>query len=155
VWHAHRGPLADARRIAAILAARADSSGQSRDSLFARIVAAHVALGGGDTTQARDRLEALLPRADPDELAWSLWSPLGLERLLLARILLAQRDFEGALRVASVFDSAQPIAYVRDLPASLQLRLRAAQALGRQDLVTHYRARLALFVGRDVNLSRI
>ena len=142
IWHAHRGQLADASRIADLLSGRADSTGQSRDSLFARIVAAHLALGRGDTVEARERLEALLPRASAEELAWSLWSPLGLERLLLARVLLAQQDFEGVLRVASVFDSSQPIAYVRDVPASLQLRLRAAQSLGRRELVTRYRARL-------------
>ncbi len=155
IWHAHRGQLADASRIADLLSGRADSTGQSRDSLFARIVAAHLALGRGDTVEARERLEALLPRASAEELAWSLWSPLGLERLLLARVLLAQKDFEGVLRVASVFDSSQPIAYVRDLPASLQLRLRAAQSLGRRELVTRYRARLSLLSGRDAQVPRM
>ena len=65
IWHAHRGPIADANRIAALLAARADSSGESRDSLFARIVEAHAALGSGDTTLARERLEALVPAPKP------------------------------------------------------------------------------------------
>ena len=48
------------------------------------------------------------------------------------------RDYNGVLRVASIFDSSQPISYVLDVPQSLDLRLRAAQALGRRELVARF-----------------
>jgi hypothetical protein len=142
-WEARRGAPAAAAEIASILAARADSSATHEDSLFARIVGAHASLAAGDTAKARGQLAALVPTANVEGLAWSLWEPLGLERLALAEIHMAERRYEEAIRTASTLDAPEPFSYLLYRPVSLELRLRAARALRRGDLVRAYQARLA------------
>jgi len=59
-----------------------------------------------------------------------------------------QLPMEEALDVAGVFDSSQPMSYALFLPASLEVRVRAAAALGRRVLAARYRERLAALGGR-------
>ena len=58
-----------------------------------------------------------------------------------------------SLRVASAFDSPQPIAYLIYLPASLEPRAAAAQRLGRPALARDYSARLAALRRDALQLS--
>ena len=143
IWEARRGAPAAAAVIASLLASRADSTGQRTDRLFADVVAAHAALAAGDTAVAVERLAALRPAAVLEDLAWSLWEPLGLERLTLAEIAYARGDYREAIRLATLLDSPAPLAYIFYRPMSLQLRLQAARALDRADLVRIYEARLS------------
>jgi hypothetical protein len=81
---------------------------------------------------------------------WQFLGTLPEERLLLARLLLARRRFAEALTVAGVFDSSQPIAYALYVSASLQVRLRAAEGLGRGALAARLRERLAAMGRQDL-----
>jgi serine/threonine-protein kinase len=147
LWSAARGRTGEAGRIAAALRLKADSSSDSRDRLFADIVTAHASLGNRDTATALLHLEAMAPAARWNELAWSLWEPLGAERLLLAELVLERGDPGRALRIASTFDAPGPMAYLLYLPKSLAVRARAADALGREELSARYRTRLAALDG--------
>jgi hypothetical protein len=143
LWEARRGDPKAASAIGSILGARADSSGLHHERLFADVVAAHALLAASDTVGARARLAALEPAANFQDITWSLWESLGFERLTLAEIALAQRDYSEAIRAASLLDSPAPITYLVYRPRSLQIRLAAARALKRDDLVRMYQARLS------------
>ena len=152
VWEAGLSRADRAAAIQAKLAARARAGNQPRDRLFADIVGAHAALAAGDTALAVRRLQALVPAAPRPALAWTLWDGFGLERLTLASIQLESGDPAAALRTASVFDSPRPIAYLLYLPASLALRMRAAEAIGDRRRAAEFRSRLKE-MGREDLLS--
>jgi Tfp pilus assembly protein PilF len=59
----------------------------------------------------------------------------------LARLLLEDGKHRQAHQVAEGFDG-NATAYLVDVPESLEIRIRAAQALGRTDDVAQYRERL-------------
>ena len=82
-----------------------------------------------------------------DSLMWDEAEPRSAERLELATLLLARGDAQRAHDVASVFDSSRPLMHILYLPASLELRMRAATLLGNSDAVQHYRSRLAALRG--------
>jgi Tfp pilus assembly protein PilF len=111
-------------------------------SLYARALSAHVRLARGDTAGALVEMRRLLPTAPRDTLAWDLGEALPVERLRHAQLALARGDAAEALRVASLLDHPEPIAYLAFAPASLDLRFRAARALGRSDAAARYRERL-------------
>jgi serine/threonine-protein kinase len=143
-WVARRGgSLIEARRAAQTLAGRAERGGRRQDTLFARSMAAQLALGQGDTAGAVAQFRLLQPTAgQADLIAWRPWESLGYERLLLLELLVSQRRFPEALDLAAAFDSPAPLIYAIYLPAVLRLRLRAAEAWQEQALVRRCRARL-------------
>jgi len=53
------------------------------------------------------------------ELTWDYCPPAAEERLLLARLLLAQRQYQRAALAAQVFDLPGPMAFMAHVPASL------------------------------------
>ena len=61
---------------------------------------------------------------------------------MLAELLFARKRFRDAIRVSSEFDHPQPILYVACLLRSLQLRYRAAVALGETAKADQYATRL-------------
>ena len=144
VWEAHTGRPEITWAIADDLDRRAGKSGSRADSLLARAMRADAILARGDTAEAAARLTAALSEGmEGDELLWNEALPRGTERLALARILLARREYRRAIEVADVFDAAWPSIYLLYLPASLQLRGQAAAALGDMGLASLYRNRLA------------
>ena len=62
--------------------------------------------------------------------------------LRLAELLLATGEYAETLAVASGFDHRAPANYLPFIPKSLLIRIEAAEALGRDDLVARYRERL-------------
>jgi hypothetical protein len=56
---------------------------------------------------------------------------------------MSRGQFQRAIDVANVFDSAWPLIYTLYLPESLQLRAEAAAALGDKQMESRFRARLA------------
>jgi serine/threonine protein kinase len=153
VWAAHEGEAEQAEMVARELAARAPRPGFPRDSsvlpILAGSVAAHAALARGDTASAVSLFRAVLSRPVPGEyLNWDVASPRGIDRLRLAQILAARREFEGAIQVANAFESAWPSVYLLYLPASLRLRADAAAAMGDQVLAARFRVRLDALAGR-------
>jgi len=152
IWEANRGRAPDALAIADTLAARAARSGDREVRLLARSVAVRAALARGDSAEALQRLEALVPDASREALTWEPWESLGGERLLLAELRLAKGEFGEAIRIAENFDAPAPIPYALYVPASLALRWRAARAHGDEVLAEGVRQRL-LKLGRADILS--
>jgi eukaryotic-like serine/threonine-protein kinase len=143
-WIAHRGGAAEAEEMSERILRNAPSGSPRRDSLLAASLRARAALARGDSTDALRQLRALTPTATShQDLIWDPWESLGGERLLLARLLLARGQAAGALEVASGFDSPVPVAYLMYLPASLSVRVQAAEQLGDTRLAEADRARLA------------
>ena len=149
LWAWHRR---DAARLAGIVALLADTLrvGQSDglDTLVYGGMAARLALLHADTAQALRLLSALQPRGTMGAFSWQFMGTLSEERLLLAQLLLAEGRYAEALEVAGVFDSSQPISYALYLPASLAVRMRAADALRRRSLASRLRERLVA-MGRE------
>jgi serine/threonine protein kinase/tetratricopeptide (TPR) repeat protein len=151
IWEAQAGRAALAERAARELTRRvADSAVLSpADRRLVRIqaasAAAHAALAAGDTTGALARFRSLIREPIPGglEFEWDVARPRGLDRLVLARLLLATGDARGALETASVLDSSSPAVFLLYVPAGLRLRIDAATALGDVALANVYRARLA------------
>jgi hypothetical protein len=141
-WAAHQGRGEVATEIADTIGARNAASGSRRDSLLVASLVAQAVLARGDSSAALERLRALVPTAeDWSALVWNPWESLGQERLLLARLLLARGEALAALQVASNFDAPAPVTYLPYLPASLSLRIEAAERLGNARLVQQLRRR--------------
>ncbi len=151
VWKAHQGQGEEAERIAETLATRARRSGDRRERLLAKAMAAQAALARGDSARALVLLQAVAPTGDRDVLRWYPWESLGGEQFALAHLRFARGDFREALRVAADFDAPAPVIYLIYLPASLALRLRAARALGETRLAERYRARLTALGRADLS----
>ena len=147
-WYARRGRLDDARTIRDHLASRADRSESRHLMLLSQSLSAHVALAEGDSTAALRQFQSLVPTTGQVGLAFRPWESLGSERLTHARLLFARGEHDAARRVADYFDSPGVAPYVMYLPASLSLRMRIALALGDEDAVARYKARLEQ-LGRD------
>jgi hypothetical protein len=141
-WHARRQNFERVAAIAEAVRIRADSTGHRWDKLRAEALEGHLALARGDTTAAIELMSRLKPTAPRDSLMWQLSEPLALEKLVLARLLLARREYQRAHDVAAYFDHQQPVMYLPYLAASLFVRLRAAEALEERYLAERYRARL-------------
>ena len=137
-----------AQKVEAQLAGKAASSGLDSDRRFARSMAAFNSLARGDSSRAGAILDSLLREPVPSgEIVWDMGAPRGLERLTLARLHASRGDYRKAIDIANVFDAAWPSIYMLYVPASLQLRIDAAQRLGGSGLVTRYRDRLAAMRG--------
>jgi eukaryotic-like serine/threonine-protein kinase len=143
-WIAHRGGAAEAEEMSERILRNAPAGSPRRDSLLAASLRARATLARGDSTEALRQLRALRPTATShQDLTWNPWESLGGERLLLARLLLARGQAAEALGVASGFDSPVPVSYLMYLPASLSIRVQAAEQLGDTRLAQAGRARLA------------
>ncbi|MCI0436703.1 MAG: protein kinase [Gemmatimonadetes bacterium] len=149
-WEAHTGQLIAAREIADSLAARAVRSGDHMTRLLARSMEARVTLGAGDSARALQMLRSLVPTTDNRQLlAWYPWEALGAERILFAELLLARGHYREALDVSANFDAPAPVSYLVHLPRSLEIRTRAAEALGHDKAASAFRARIAALRGVD------
>jgi hypothetical protein len=144
-WEARFGTVEALDGIGEVLERRRASPGTRLDSLFARIVAAHLARMRGDTARALTLLAGLTPSAAQGDLTWQPWEALAGERLALGEMLLARGRPAEAEEVLAELDSHRAVVYILYLPASLELRARAAEAAGRSDLAARHRQRLKTF----------
>lgn len=144
-WEASRGNLENLTAIAKVAAHRAASSKDRTDSLFARILDAQTARVRGDSAKAIALLARLRPAAPQADLVWQPWEALAGERLALAELFLARGQPAEADRIAAELDSHRAVVYLIYLPASLELRARAARASGRADIAASHLARLTAF----------
>ena len=142
LWHLWRGDTITVRSIADQLGREADRPGGLRAATLSRALDAHLALKRGDTTHALRQLRVLAPSSHHDSLTWGLAEPLPVERLVLAELLLARREYAEALTVAEGFDHPGPAVYLAFLPRSLVIRHRAAESLGRREEMKRIRSRL-------------
>ena len=151
VWEALTGRPAVAEAISRDLAARAQKSKLPADGRMARSSAAFAALARGDSARALSMLQRIVGEPVPStDIVWDLVAPRGIERLTLARLLAAKRDYRKALDVANVFDTAWPSIYLLYVPASLELRARAATALSDDGMAAQFKNRLAALRGEQV-----
>ncbi len=141
-WAARRGAVSELEDIARAMRTKADSSPSRRTVLLTRLIEARLVLAKGDTDRAIAQLSALRPNGARREIAWEASEVLGVERLLLAQLLLARHKYSDALRVASQLDATEPVPYLLYLRPSLELRLRAARGLGDSKLAGGYEERL-------------
>jgi hypothetical protein len=148
VWETQEGRTDIADSVALEIATRRSRPGMPREDLvnpsLARSVAGHAALARGDTAGALRMFAASVKEPLPGEyLNWDVASPRALDRLRLAQLLAARGEFDEAIEVASVFESAWPSIHLLYLPASLAIRAEAAAAAGDAAQAAQYRARLA------------
>jgi hypothetical protein len=147
-WAARRGSVVDLNAIAAALKAKADSSRRRADILLAETMEAHALVASGDSAGGLRRLSALRPNASIADLEWQPWESLAGERLALAELLMARREYAKADTVAAQLQAPEPIVYLTYLPAALQIRIRAALALGENRDAERLRARLTALRAR-------
>jgi hypothetical protein len=131
----------------------ADSTLRGTDRLVLDGAEARLAVLRGDTATAIARLKSLRTAADPAYITWDEFESAASERLLLAELLLATGDAAGAWNIAATFDSPRSQVDQLYLSASLGVRLRAADQLGRGADVSRIEARLRT-LGRGDILAR-
>jgi Protein kinase domain len=155
-WWANQGDAEMPKRLSEALEGFVSSPVVGREArLLADALAAEAALARQDDASALELLSSLQPNASPDRMFYEFHEALAPERIREARLLLTLERYQEALDVASVFDHPAPVSYLAYLAPSLGIRLRAAEALGRDDLVIRFRQRLTLlgWPGGDVPLS--
>ncbi len=143
MWASENGNAEQMRAIEAAVRIKSDSNPSRRDSLIAGSLSAFAALASGDSATAIELFGELKTTGNSGDLSWQPWEPLAAERITLARLLLERGDYEDAYRVASAFDHPQPVIYLAFLPASLQLRIEAADGMGDDRMAEEHRRRLA------------
>jgi tetratricopeptide (TPR) repeat protein len=146
-YDVHSGQLDEAREIVERVRIKRDESTSTSDSLKVRSLTAQLVLAERDTARALEQLRRLVPSAPRRSLHFP-WESLAIERLQLARIHLAQKRFDAAYRVASVFDSpgAASQFYATFLRPSLEIRLEAARGMGDEVAVTRMEVRIESLV---------
>jgi tetratricopeptide (TPR) repeat protein len=137
-WLAHQRDTVRLRKLSRSLAAEAKSTRLP----LRRMLDGHLALARADTAGAVRIFRSLRVNVPVVEIEWGLMESLALERWILAEFAVSRGEFAEAHLLSSVFDHPTPVAYLPFVPEALTIRLRAAQGLGRRDLVTHYQARL-------------
>jgi serine/threonine-protein kinase len=142
LWSARTNDSTTLVRVGRKLSERAASSGQRLDSLMARVASAYIARARADTALALRLFSELEPTADHRQVENSLWESLATERLAYAGLLLAHGDAAEAHRMASTFDHPHVLIHDLFLRPSLELRQRAARALGDATLERRATARL-------------
>jgi hypothetical protein len=142
-WSATHGWIDRVEEIHRRLASEAATTSDPLTTRLAIALAGRLALLKGDTATAMKLLASVLSEGRRDALEWDLAEPLPGERLLLAQLLLVRGHAEEAAQVASVFDHPGPIAFFPFLPASLRLRLQAAEAQRDTRAAAHFRDRLS------------
>ncbi len=153
VWEASQGNTKNLMAIASAARAQAARTGADEDRFIASVVAANLALVRGDSAEAIRLLSSVRPAGAAHSISWGLWEPAAAERLSLARLLLARHDFQAAIRVADTFDHSQPAVDLIFLPASLMVRVQAAEGLRNPKLQRRYREQLSLLGRTDLLTS--
>ena len=141
LWLAHSSQADKLRVVHDTLLGRVTLSTDDRQRHFQQSLAARVALARGDTSSAITLLSALTPSADRSTLTWTPSAAHGADRLLLAELLLAKRQFADAVAVASYFDAGASVTYPIFLWRSLQIRAMAASRLSNRAALAAIRQR--------------
>jgi tetratricopeptide (TPR) repeat protein len=143
VWAGVEGRATVARAVAGELTRRA-TSGTRLDSLMAASVSAHATLAEGDSLGAVTQLSALVHRPAPrDDLAWIEPASLGYDRLVLGTLLSRRGEYEEAIDVLDVLDSAVPSIFPLYQRAALLARAEAAVSAGQAARAAGFRSRVA------------
>jgi hypothetical protein len=114
----------------------------------AAALSAHLLLLDGDTVAAINAFDRIASTARTDAVYGDLAASMAPERLILAQLYLARRDYRAAHDVAAGFDHPSVPTYPAYVPLSLQIRRHAARALGDDRLAEQYTRRLRA-LGRE------
>lgn len=137
------GDVTVAEAAARELEVRADTSRDPMDKVLSRSIRARIALARKDTARAIVLLDSVVPPTAPAPVA--LWHEMGAapgERLLRAQIARARGDNQLAMLLAEPIDSPSASMHLLFLPASLELRIGAARAMGDQAAASKLTQRL-------------
>lgn len=126
-YHAQLGHVSAARGAASAPVLQADTGLPPYYAMAAR---AHAALAAGDSTAARAQFRALLDRPFPPGalLTWNPVSGFGLERLLLARLYVAEGQTAQALQLLATLDTPGPVVFPLFRRAAEGVRAQARRA---------------------------
>ena len=138
IWLAHLGDRSGLATVAEAAKRRAERLATPLDRSTAASMGARLAVLTGDTAQAIDLLRQVVPTGDVAHIEWGMQEPFGQEQLLLAELLLARGQAEEAIETAGHLDWPRPIIYLVFLRQSIELRIRAAEQLGRADLASAF-----------------
>ena len=144
VFEARSGRVQVAAGVAAELHRRAAQKPtlQYEESL-AQSLDGFLHLAAGDSTAAITAFTAVITGGGTGgAVTWDEAWPHAADRLALAELLMARRQYQQAMDIAEVFDSPKLVHLVYLRP-SLELRARAAKALGNSLAEQHYLSRLA------------
>jgi hypothetical protein len=139
-WHAEVGDTELAIALRDRLLAWSDEYASASE--LARGLSGRLALLRADTATAMEDLSQPGSRGGVADIVWDFGTSHPLERLWLARVLLAQSRYEESIAVASTFDHQAPAVFFPFIAESLRIRHRAAQAMGDRDLTRQFAARL-------------
>jgi serine/threonine-protein kinase len=142
VWHAQHRDSTTLRVLVDAMDRSSAAGGGPRAALYAAALRAHLQVVRGDTTAAIAQYRALSPILNEDDLEWDWGGAFAIERLELAKLLLARGEHRAARDVASLFDHQGPITYLILLPESLAIRYQAAIAMGNSEAAQAFRQRL-------------
>ena len=129
LWLAHESQIDKLRIVHDTLLGRQSMSSNEIQFHFEQSLRARLALAQHDSAAAIALLTALAPSADRTTLTWTLSAGHGVDRALLAELLLSRNKFAESRDVASYFDSGASVGYAIFLWRSLQIRAAAAAAL--------------------------
>ncbi len=152
-WLEQDGQEDRARRVWEGIATSVADPDNATEQLAGGVAAVHLALLGGDTVSAVAGLRSLTAEVPRGFLDWNDFEPLPFERMLLAELLLERGEFEDAYRAATVFDHPGPIMYLPLLPRSLDVRIRAAEAMGMPAVAAAARERLEALGGSEAPVT--
>ena len=141
-WAATRGDsLVLAKVLSWLRGVRAKSDART-DSVVVAALEIRALLLRGDTAGAMHSFSALTPSAPPALLEWYPWEAYAPERAIIAEFLANQGQWARAASVAEQFDSPASVVYVMFIRRALEVRLRAARAMGRRQLADSLQERL-------------
>ena len=129
LWLAHESQIENLRIVHDTLLGRQSISSNEIQRHFQQSLQARLALAQHDSAAAIALLTALTPSADRTTLTWTPSAGHGVDRALLAELLLSRKKFAEARDVASYFDSGASVIYPIFLWRSLQIRAAAATEL--------------------------
>ena len=152
-WRAQTGDLARADSLQRVLQREATKTRDADAIRYAAALGARLALQRGDST-AIVRMREIFAIGNRDALAWGIGEPLAADRLLVAEALLARGKALESLSIAARMDHTSAATFLPYLPSSLVLRRDAARALGRQDLVRVFEARLSKLGRQELMASQ-
>jgi hypothetical protein len=141
-WQASRGDSPGLAATLRRLRDMRDTSSRRADSVMVAALEIRASLLKGDTSDALRRFSGVTPSAPPASLEWYPWEAFAPERAIVAEVLAKRSQWDRAATVAEQFDSPASVVYVMFVRRALDVRLRAARALGRRELADSLRDRL-------------
>ena len=141
-WAATQGDSVVVAKLLSSLRAVRDTFHRRADSVMVTALEIQLSLLRGDTAEALRLFSMLTPSGPPTDLEWYPWEAFAVERVKIAEVLADQGRWARAATVAEQFDSPAAVVYVMFIRRALEVRIRAAQAMGQRQLADSLQDRL-------------